>query len=109
MAWQTVQTPTEPVGHTVKMPVSGHCMPAEKAVQAVWLGHASCLVQIEGFNFLTDPVFSQRCSPVQWLGPKYAFLFYVPALDACSYSIWRNAMQRTAVAKNIPKRLLVNC
>lgn len=41
-------------------------------MQATWLGHASCLVQMEGVNFLTDPVFSQRCSPVQWKGPRWA-------------------------------------
>lgn len=41
---------------------------ADNAVQAVWLGHASCLVQMEGCTFLTDPVFSERCSPVQWFG-----------------------------------------
>ncbi|KAL3152059.1 hypothetical protein ABBQ32_001170 [Trebouxia sp. C0010 RCD-2024] len=44
--------------------------PPGEAVQAFWLGHASCLVQMEGFTFLTDPVFSQRCSPVQWMGPR---------------------------------------
>ena len=43
---------------------------AGDAVQAFWLGHASCLVQMEGVTFLTDPVFSQRCSPLQWMGPK---------------------------------------
>lgn len=42
--------------------------PPGNAVQATWLGHASCLVQMEGVNFLTDPIFSQRCSPLQWLG-----------------------------------------
>ncbi|KAL3133187.1 hypothetical protein ABBQ38_007077 [Trebouxia sp. C0009 RCD-2024] len=44
--------------------------PAKDAVQVTWLGHASCLVQMDGVNFLTDPVFSQRCSPVQWKGPR---------------------------------------
>ena len=36
----------------------------------MWIGHASCLVQMEGVAFLTDPVFSERCSPTQWAGPK---------------------------------------
>lgn len=35
-----------------------------------WLGHASCYYQNEGIYFLTDPVFSQRCSPSQWVGPS---------------------------------------
>ena len=35
--------------------------PPPDAVQATWAGHSSFLVQLEGLNFLTDPVFSQRC------------------------------------------------
>lgn len=34
-----------------------------------WIGHATFLVQIGGLNVLTDPVLSQRTSPVQWAGP----------------------------------------
>lgn len=35
-----------------------------------WIGHATVLVQMEGRNILTDPVFSERTSPFQWAGPK---------------------------------------
>lgn len=42
--------------------------PVDK-VQATWIGHASFLVQAHGYNFLTDPVFSNRASPVQFAGP----------------------------------------
>jgi N-acyl-phosphatidylethanolamine-hydrolysing phospholipase D len=35
-----------------------------------WLGHASFLFQYQGLNLLTDPVFSDRCSPVSFAGPK---------------------------------------
>ena len=37
-----------------------------------WIGHASTLVQAGGLNVLTDPVFSERASPVQFFGPKRA-------------------------------------
>lgn len=37
-----------------------------------WVGHASMLVQAGGLNVLTDPVFSQRASPVQFIGPSRA-------------------------------------
>ncbi|KAJ2557338.1 Protein-lysine N-methyltransferase efm4 [Coemansia sp. RSA 1933] len=40
------------------------------AVQMTWLGHASLLVQLDGATILCDPVFSQRCSPSQLMGPK---------------------------------------
>jgi N-acyl-phosphatidylethanolamine-hydrolysing phospholipase D len=35
-----------------------------------WIGHATVLLQLNGNNILTDPVFSERASPVQWAGPK---------------------------------------
>jgi N-acyl-phosphatidylethanolamine-hydrolysing phospholipase D len=34
------------------------------------IGHASCLVQMSGLSFLTDPVFCERASMVQFAGPK---------------------------------------
>ncbi len=37
-----------------------------------WIGHATALVQASGLNVLTDPIFSDRAAPVQWLGPKRA-------------------------------------
>ncbi len=33
------------------------------------LGHSTMLLKISGDFFLTDPVFSERASPVQWAGP----------------------------------------
>ncbi len=35
-----------------------------------WIGHATMLVQMGGLNILTDPVFSERASPVSFAGPK---------------------------------------
>jgi N-acyl-phosphatidylethanolamine-hydrolysing phospholipase D len=35
-----------------------------------WVGHITVLAQVGGLNILTDPVFSERCFPVQWAGPK---------------------------------------
>lgn len=35
-----------------------------------WFGHSSSLLQIAGVNILIDPVFSQRASPVSFMGPK---------------------------------------
>ncbi|WP_353227604.1 MBL fold metallo-hydrolase [Novosphingobium sp.] len=34
------------------------------------VGHATALIQTGGLNLLTDPVWSDRCSPVQFAGPK---------------------------------------
>ena len=37
---------------------------------ATWIGHSTVLVQFAGLNILTDPLFSNRASPVQFAGPK---------------------------------------
>src|SRR5450631_1830550 len=37
-----------------------------------WIGHATMLVQASGLNVLTDPIFSRRASPVQFVGPARA-------------------------------------
>ena len=34
-----------------------------------WIGHATLLVQLGGLGFLTDPIWSERASPLSWLGP----------------------------------------
>lgn len=34
------------------------------------VGHATFLIQIDGLNILTDPIWSERCSPLSWAGPK---------------------------------------
>ena len=39
-------------------------------IQSTWIGHATGFVQMGKLNILTDPVFSMRCSGVQWAGPK---------------------------------------
>ena len=35
-----------------------------------WFGHASCLVELDGVRLLMDPVWSERCSPSQHVGPR---------------------------------------
>ena len=52
-----------------------------------WLGHATALLEIDGYRLLTDPVWSERCSPVHNLGPRRLHpppvpLETLPALDA---------------------------
>ena len=37
-----------------------------------WIGHATVLAQLGGLNLLTDPIFSERASPLPFAGPKRA-------------------------------------
>ena len=39
---------------------------------ATWIGQATFLIQTPQGNFLTDPIFSERASPVGWFGPRRA-------------------------------------
>ena len=34
------------------------------------IGHATLLIQINGLNILTDPIFTERASPLSFAGPK---------------------------------------
>jgi len=39
-------------------------------LRVTFVNHATVLIQTEGYNILTDPIWSSRCSPVSWAGPE---------------------------------------
>jgi L-ascorbate metabolism protein UlaG (beta-lactamase superfamily) len=45
------------------------CVEAD-LLRVTFVGHATVLLQTAGLNFLTDPIWSMRASPLQWTGPK---------------------------------------
>jgi L-ascorbate metabolism protein UlaG (beta-lactamase superfamily) len=52
-----------------------------------WFGHSTALLEIDGYRVLTDPVWSERCSPSDVIGPGRMHpppvpLEALPALDA---------------------------
>lgn len=40
------------------------------APTVTWIGHSTLLIQLDGVNFLTDPHWSNRASPVAFAGPQ---------------------------------------
>ncbi|WP_246047973.1 MBL fold metallo-hydrolase [Leptospira ilyithenensis] len=46
-------------------------------LRVTWFGHSSALIEIDGYRILTDPIWSNRTSPVSWVGPER---WYEPAL-----------------------------
>jgi L-ascorbate metabolism protein UlaG (beta-lactamase superfamily) len=44
--------------------------PASGEVAITYIGHASFLIRTPGLTLLTDPIWSERASPVTWWGPK---------------------------------------
>lgn len=60
--WQPVENPS--LGEKPTPSVSdGH-------VRVTFIGHSTVLLQMDGMNILTDPVWYERTSPVQWAGPR---------------------------------------
>lgn len=56
-------------------------------LRVTWFGHSSTLIEIDGVRVLTDPIWSERPSPVPALGPKRFFappipLAGLPPIDA---------------------------
>jgi L-ascorbate metabolism protein UlaG (beta-lactamase superfamily) len=70
------------------IPLATPLAPADAAeLAATWYGHASVLLEIDGYRVLTDPVWSERCSPSPLVGPARlhpvpAPLAALPPLDA---------------------------
>jgi L-ascorbate metabolism protein UlaG (beta-lactamase superfamily) len=61
--------------------------PPESGLRVTWFGHASTLIEIDGARVLTDPVWSERVSPVPMIGPARWYppqiaLGQLPKLDA---------------------------
>ncbi len=54
----------------VDVPASALEAPAAPGLRAIWFGHSSVLVEIDGVRIMTDPVLSEVVSPVSWIGPK---------------------------------------
>ena len=42
----------------------------DSGLRLTWMGHATVLVEVDGHRILTDPVWSERASPLTWIGPK---------------------------------------
>src|SRR5699024_9851622 len=43
---------------------------AAEDFHATFINHSSFLLQFDGMNIVTDPIWSNRASPFQWIGPK---------------------------------------
>ncbi len=43
---------------------------SDSRFRVTWLGHSTCLLEVDGMKILTDPVFGKRLGPVSFMGPK---------------------------------------
>ncbi|MDH3692735.1 MAG: MBL fold metallo-hydrolase [Gammaproteobacteria bacterium] len=44
--------------------------PPPPGLRAIWLGHSSVYMELDGLRLLVDPVFSNYASPISGIGPK---------------------------------------
>ncbi len=61
--------------------------PPASGLRITWFGHSSVLIEIDGRRILTDPVWSDRVSPFDWIGPRRWYqppiaLGALPPIDA---------------------------
>lgn len=56
----------DPAEHYGKRPL-GHF---KDGIRITFVNHSTFLIQVDGVNILTDPVWSRRVSPIRWIGPQ---------------------------------------
>jgi len=78
--------PTEPVPVVRTDPAALAVAPAS-GLRVTWFGHSSSLIEVDGTRLLADPIWSDRASPVEWIGPHRWYpptiaLAQLPPVDA---------------------------
>ena len=84
-------------------------------LRVTWLGHSTTLIEIDGHRILTDPLWSERISPLSWVGPTRWYpplisLDELPPIDAViiSHDHYDHLDQRTIEAmKDWPTTFIV--
>lgn len=69
LKWQRKAPEVKPV-RLPSVPPQLNILANPRAPQVTWIGHSTFLLQVDGLNILTDPIFSERASPVSFAGPK---------------------------------------
>ncbi len=68
MAGNPRRVPVAPL--PAQSPLPGWAREVPDGLRATWLGHSTVLVEIDGARVLTDPVWSERASPLTVAGPR---------------------------------------
>ncbi|MBF0377618.1 MAG: MBL fold metallo-hydrolase [Desulfamplus sp.] len=50
--------------------IGAYKRPIKENLRVTWFGHSTCLIEIDGKVIITDPMFSDRASPLSFIGPK---------------------------------------
>jgi len=64
-----IRTPPSAIPMPSVLPVLLEAQPASE-LRAIWFGHSSVYMELDGLRFFVDPVFSDYASPISGIGPK---------------------------------------
>ena len=67
--WRMTKDPS-PERIAIKLSDDWRNLEPQSTQYAVWIGHATYLMNNGDVTILTDPIFSERASPVSWAGPE---------------------------------------
>lgn len=87
LRWQRTRRPTPwPRSRELPEPEPVTAALAPDELRLTFINHVTFLIQLPGLTVLTDPVFSERASPVQWAGPRRVHapgvaLDWLPGID----------------------------
>lgn len=70
LRWRVTRAPATWPDSVAVTPARPPARVEGSALEVTMVGHATVLVQTEGLNILTDPIWSERASPVDFAGPK---------------------------------------
>ena len=84
--WRMTKDPS-PERVAIELSDEWRNLDAKSTHYAVWIGHATYLINNGDITILTDPIFSERASPVGWAGPERLIppaieLEQLPTVDA---------------------------
>ncbi len=75
ITWMLTRRTSDESSHTSAVPdrepdPAASLRAASDRFSVTWIGHATVLIRLDGAVILTDPMWSERASPVSWTGPK---------------------------------------
>jgi L-ascorbate metabolism protein UlaG (beta-lactamase superfamily) len=82
-----VRTPPPPCPSLIRLDPTDFKKPPVPGLRAIWFGHASVYLEIDGARIMVDPILSEYASPLQGVGPKRFHppplaLHLLPKMDA---------------------------
>ena len=80
LKWQLNRPPQAPWVEQ-PLPLAAQAIPPRvdgEDLRVTYINHATLLIQLQGLNILTDPLWSKRASPLSFIGPKR---YHVPGLS----------------------------